>query len=252
VGERSPGAREPVVVLGGFLSTPGLYTPLARALEREGGAQVHVVPVGRASWMGAVSARGWSAILRTLHRSVDAAAASSPTGRVVLVGHSAGGVMGRLYLSPDPFRGESFGGLERVSRLVTLGSPHHGHAFSAMRRHVDGRYPGAYFAPHVSYVTVAGSVVRGRPGGSVAERFAARAYARLDSPGDAWGDGLVPVDCALLEGAVHVVLEGVGHAPPWWRPWYGTPAIVSGWWPRCSSARVPALDARLDPRPREE
>ena len=120
-----------------------------------------VVGVGLASWLGAVSASGWSRILRELDRTVRRAAASSPTGRVTLVGHSAGGVVSRLYLSPEPFRGESFGGLDRVSRLVSLGSPHAGIAASPMRRFVHERYPGAFFAPRVAYVSVAGRAVRG-------------------------------------------------------------------------------------------
>jgi pimeloyl-ACP methyl ester carboxylesterase len=218
------------VVLGGFLSTPRLYRGLARTLADDTGALVAVVDIGVASWLGAVSARGWSRILRELDRAVRRAAAASPTGRVTVVGHSAGGVVSRLYLSPEPFRGESFGGLDRVSRLVSLGSPHAGIAASPMRRFVHERYPGAFFAPRVTYVSVAGQAVLGNRGGSAAERFAARVYTRLGGDAGAWGDGLVPVSCALLEGAAHVVLEGVGHAPPWPGPWYGTPRVVREWW----------------------
>jgi len=223
------------VVLGGFLSTPRLYRGLVRTLAHESGAPVSVVGVGFASWLGAVSASGWSRILRELDRTVRRAAASSPTHRVTLVGHSAGGVVSRLYLSPEPFRGESFGGLDRVSRLVSLGSPHAGIAASPMRRFVGERYPGAFFAPRVAYLSVAGRAVRGNRGGSLTERLAAHAYARLGGDTDAWGDGLVPVSCALLEGAALLVLEGVGHAPPWPGPWYGTPRVVREWW-----AAVPA------------
>jgi pimeloyl-ACP methyl ester carboxylesterase len=232
VAEPSEGAREPVVVLGGFLSAPRLYRALARTLTEVAGAPARVVPVGLPQWVGAVSQRGWSVILRALERTVRGVASSSPTGRVVLVGHSAGGVVGRLYLSPEPFRGEVFAGLDVVSRLVTLGSPHHGGAFSPMRRFVDRRYPGAFFAPRVGYATVAGAALRGDPRGSLPERFAARAYARLGCARDESGDGLVPVPCALLDGAEHVVLPGVNHAPPWPRPWYGTPAVAREWWAR--------------------
>jgi pimeloyl-ACP methyl ester carboxylesterase len=232
VGEReTDSGGEPVVVLGGFLSTPGLYRPLARTLAELAGGPALVVPVGPLHWVGAVSARGWSAILRTLDRSVRAAAASSPTGRVVLVGHSAGGVVGRLYLSPEPFRGRVFAGIDLVSRVVTLGSPHRGGAFSPMRRFVDERYPGAFFSPRVEYASVAGASVKGDPRGSLSERLAARTYARLGAASDEWGDGLVPVPCALLDGAVHVVLPGVSHAPPWPGPWYGAPAVAREWWP---------------------
>jgi pimeloyl-ACP methyl ester carboxylesterase len=239
VAEPSGGAREPVVVLGGFLSAPRLYRALARTLAEVAGVPARVVPVGPPQWVGAVSERGWSAILRALDRTVRGAASSSPTGRVVLVGHSAGGVVGRLYLSAEPFRGDVFGGLERVSRLVTLGSPHRGGAFSPMRRFVDRRYPGAFFAPRVAYVTVAGAALRGDPRGSLTERLVARAYARLGSARDEWGDGLVPVPCALLDGAAHVVLPGVSHAPPWRGPWYGASPAAREWWPRAVGSSPP-------------
>jgi len=230
-------APEPIVVLGGFLSTPGLYRGLVRTLADESGAPVSVVGVGFGSWLRAVSATGWSRLLRELDRTVKRAAASSPTGRVTLVGHSAGGVVSRLYLSPEPFRGESFGGLDRVSRLVSLGSPHAGIAASPMRRFVSERYPGAFFAPRVAYLSVAGRAVHGDRAGSAAERIAARAYARLVGDAGAWGDGLVPVSCALLEGAGHAVLDGVAHAPPWRGPWYGTPRVVREWWAAAGEKR---------------
>jgi hypothetical protein len=107
-----------------------------------------------------------------------------------------------------------------------------------MRRFVGERYPGAFFAPRVAYLSVAGRAVRGDRSGSVTERIAARAYARLGGNAGAWGDGLVPVSCALLAGAAHLVLDGVGHAPPWPGPWYGTPRVVREWW--AAAGRPPA------------
>jgi triacylglycerol esterase/lipase EstA (alpha/beta hydrolase family) len=52
-------------------------------------------------------------------RALSAAVAATRAARVDLVGHSAGGVVIRAYM-------KNFGGVERVERVVTLGSPHHG------------------------------------------------------------------------------------------------------------------------------
>jgi hypothetical protein len=139
-------------------------------------------------------------------------------------------VIGRLYLSPEPFRGERFAGLERVAHLVTLSSPNTHQRAGPMRRWVDRRYPGAYFAPAVRYTSVAGKWREGRRRGEAAERAAFAVYKRLGGTGAAWGDGLVPVDAALLRGSREVVLDGVGHAPGRGRPWYGSPDAVRTWW----------------------
>jgi hypothetical protein len=56
------------------------------------------------------------------------------------------------------------------------------------------------------------------------------AYRRLYGNGAVWGDGLVPVEVALLPGSRALVLDGVGHGPILGRPWYGTADVVRRWW----------------------
>jgi len=224
------GDRRPIVILGGMLSRPGLYAAMQRTLTEHAGVPVSIVRTGILDWLLAVSAYGWQRILRKLDAEVRRAAASAGCARVVLVGHSSGGVIGRLYLSPEPFRGERFAGLERVAHLVTLGSPNTNQRAGPMRRWVDRRYPGAYFAPAVRYTSVAGKWREGRRRGEAAERAAFALYKRLSGNGATWGDGLVPVDVALLPGSRTVVLDGVGHAPGRGRPWYGSPDAVRSWW----------------------
>ena len=218
------------MVLGGFLSGPSLYGGMRSTLAELQGSEVSVVPVQGFEWPAAISGWGWSRILRALDQVVREAVQSSGGRRITLVGHSAGGVLGRLYLSPDPFRGESFSGLERVSRLITLGSPHRNASGAPLRRWVDEQLPGAFFAPDVEYVTVAGKAVRGDRRGGLKKRMVYGLYRNLCGDGEAWGDGLVPVPSALLEGALHVVLPDVSHAPLGGRSWYGTRAVVRQWW----------------------
>jgi pimeloyl-ACP methyl ester carboxylesterase len=221
-------ARRPIVILGGVLSRPGLYAGMQRTLAECAGVPVSVVRTGIVDWLLAISARGWRRILVKLDCEVRRSAAGCTS--VVLVGHSSGGVIGRLYLSPEPFRGTTFAGLERVAHLVTLGSPNTNQRVGPMRRWVDRRYPGAYFGPAVRYTSVAGKWREGRQHGDAGQRAAFAVYRRLSGKGATWGDGLVPVEVALLPGSRMIVLDGVGHAPGPGRPWYGTPDVVRQWW----------------------
>lgn len=220
---------EPVVVLGGFLSSPGFYHEMCGAIQKLRNCAVETADVWIWHWAAAVSARGWSRILDRLHETVLRMSSDSPTGKVVLVGHSAGGVIGRLYLSDQPFLESTYAGLERVTTLITLGSPHRNPERARLRREVERRLPGAFFAPRVRYVAVAGRAISGEPGGKSSERRAGWCYRHLIGHGEVWGDGLVPVEAALLEGADEVVLVGVHHAPVFGTPWYGSPEIVEQW-----------------------
>lgn len=193
-------------------------------------APVLTVPLRRRHWLNAVSERGWAQILSKLDRTVASARDRSSGRRVILVGHSSGGVLGRLYLSPEVFLGTRFRGLEKVSHLVTLGSPHENVRGARIRRWVHRTYPGAYFAPDVTYITVAGCAVEGRQGGSLGERVAFRLYRHLCGEGAVCGDGLVPLPSARLEGALNLVLEGAFHAPVGGRLWYGSSGVVGDWW----------------------
>lgn len=221
---------QPIVVLGGFLSFPAAYTGMRDALARLSGQAVWVAPVHTGHWLTTVSAAGWAGVLRVLGRTVQQAAAASPTGQVTLIGHSSGGVMARLYLGDEPFEGERFGGRRWVNTLCTLGSPHYNRRGAHLRKLVEARYPGAYFAPQVRYVAVMGRAVEGRRRGTPAERRAAATYAQLTDPGEGWGDGLVPEAAGLLKGAEVITLPGVHHYGLRGERWYGTPEVVAAWW----------------------
>jgi pimeloyl-ACP methyl ester carboxylesterase len=198
---------------------------------------VYVVNTRSADWIPSVVPAGWLYLLRKLDSTVREAVSHAPGRRVTLIGHSAGGVLARLYLSPEPFLGQVFRGLDPVDRLITLGSPHynqrrwiHG---GMMARWVDDRVPGAYFAPQVHYCSVAGKLLRGDREGSLRERHAHSFYEQIEGKGDVWGDGLVPVDSALLAGSQQVILEGVGHFAGFGGPWYGTEETIPSWWQAC-------------------
>lgn len=237
VSGRAGASAEAIVILGGFMSSSALYNTMRVTLVRLTGRPVYVVEARSADWIPSMVPAGWLYLLRKLDNTVRTAAKHSTSGRVTLIGHSAGGVLGRLYLSPEPFLGQRFQGLARVSQLITLGSPHynrrrwiHG---GMMARWVDDRVPGACFAPQVQYCSVAGKLVRGDRQGSLRQRHAHSFYDQIEGRGDAWGDGLVPVASALLAGSQQIVLEGVGHFAGFGNPWYGTAESVAAWWQAC-------------------
>jgi hypothetical protein len=194
------------------------------------GGLVLCVAVSSLEWAAAVSKRGWERILLKLHDRVLEITSMVPGRRITLVGHSSGGVMCRLYLSPEPFMGHTFAGLDRVDHLITLGSPHRNARGAHLRRWVDSTYPGAYFAPDVAYTTVAGRGVRGNSKGSVKERLAYLLYRQLSGVGSEWGDGIVPVASAGLTGARSIVMDGVAHGPLRRNRWYGSSEAVREWW----------------------
>ena len=196
------------------------------------GLPVFLVQARSYDWMLSVSRTGWVRLLRLLDQTVQQALTVSQTGKVTVVGHSAAGVLSRMYLSPEPFEGHGYGGYRVVDHLITLGSPHYSQAMhgAQLRQWVDERYPGAYFGPQVKYTTIAGKMVYGNRRGTFWERFAYRAYNGLTGVGDDWGDGLVPRSSALLEGTRQITLEGAAHFWGFLVPWYGTREVVARWW----------------------
>jgi pimeloyl-ACP methyl ester carboxylesterase len=221
---------QPTVLLGGFASPSVVYTGFQDLLAKLSGQPVWVVPTSTIDWLPSILPGGWALLLAKLQRSVQEALRCSTTGKVTLIGHSAGGVLARLYLASEPFMGHTYGGLEHVDQLVTLGSPHsnqqrwlHG---GLMSRWIERRYPGAFYREQVRYASVAGRMVRGDRRGSLLERHAYRFYERIAGEGDVWGDGLVPVQAAVLEGAQQIVLEGVSHFAGFGGPWYGAKQVL--------------------------
>ncbi|MGD8921636.1 MAG: hypothetical protein PVH24_00155 [Candidatus Zixiibacteriota bacterium] len=223
---------QPVVIIGGFLTGPGFYSEMARVVGEVSGRPVYICDIGLTDWLRAYSAKGWLSILLKVKSTVEAALKTGADRKIVLLGHSSGGVIGRLYLSPQPFLGHEFNGLEHVTHLITLGSPHYGTHSSPMRKYVQRILPDAFFGKYVQYVSVAGTAIDLReksPLRSLASRIC---YRYLGGNGRVVGDGLVPVKCALLKDSTHIVLEGVGHPFLFATNWYGTPESVRRWWPR--------------------
>jgi hypothetical protein len=259
--------RPTVLLLGGFLTAPPFYRPMVTRLLARGVASVTVANVWTPDWLLA-SIRGLGPILGRAEGALQratAAAATSPASRgapLLVIGHSAGGILARLLTSEAPFRGRRYAAADAMGAIVTLGSPHHldprgdlGRRLEAVAvRFADRTVPGAFHAPRVGYVAVASRAVTGRPDGSGRERVAFRLYQALrPQPGvsSIEGDGLVPVAAALLDGARHVILDDVVHGQAAGQPWYGTDRGLGGWWDEAIGAWRSALRVRAAERSRE-
>ncbi|MFF4649472.1 esterase/lipase family protein [Streptomyces sp. NPDC001380] len=105
----SPG---PVLLVHGFIDNRSVFTALRRSLERDGGHRVHALNHSPLT----EDVRSAAALLG---RRVEQVRRLHGCGRIALVGHSLGGLIGRYYV-------QRLGGDEHVHSLVTLGSPHGG------------------------------------------------------------------------------------------------------------------------------
>jgi hypothetical protein len=135
----------------------------------------------------------------------------------------------RLFLADEAFAGRTYNGKRWTDRLYTLGSPHTAVRATPLRQMVDRRYPGACFADQVHYISVAGALAEA-DGSALSQRMAPGSYQAIAGRRDLEGDGLVPVQSALLRGSELITLPGVAHGGAFGTRWYGTPEVVQQWW----------------------
>jgi hypothetical protein len=263
--------RPHVLIIGGFLSSPPTYRPLRGRLLARGAASVTIAPIWLPDWM-LVWPRGQGPIATRAARALLAASHRAEGAPLLVIGHSAGGVVARILTAEAPFEGRRFAGAGRIGAIVTLGTPHvnEWEAWTSRRsgvypiRFVDTHVPGAYWAPRIGYLAVASRWAPARArSANPGERWLRRSYERLLPP--PWpdvieGDGVTPVSSALLPGARHITLDGAAHGQGLGRPWYGSSEWLDAWWPAAvdtwreatalRSGSAPA--ARIDAFPAEE
>ncbi|QYJ17173.1 hypothetical protein Rxycam_03012 [Rubrobacter xylanophilus DSM 9941] len=222
-------AGNPIVIVGGLMSWPWQYWRLARLLREVSGSEVRIASITPLDWIWG-RLFGYGQLIFQIARAVDRALLESGADRAVLVGHSAGGVACRVYIGGrEPYGGRRYSGHRRVSHLITLGSPH----VVADRKNlsplaqVNEMFPGALHRPAgLRYLSVAGAAAHG-----ALSRRARRRYERLIDDGRVPGDGVVPVQSALLPGSEEIILEEAYHSGHFAR-WYGSDhKMVERWWP---------------------
>lgn len=228
----------PILIVGGFGASWNIYQPFRKALEVVSNRQVFITRLETLDWLAVIVSDDYSNLLKRLHRSVADTLRRSGAQRLVLLGHSAGGVLSRIYMGDQPYGPERlvYNGFQHVSALVTVGTPHttpKRGRFGGLNQiaFVQTNYPGAYWR-FIRYITVMSDSIVGSKTGLPHERAACESYSMLTNECEQPGDGVVPISCGGLEGARNLVLEGLRHDPrPDERPWYGhNEAIIQRWW----------------------
>lgn len=228
--------KQAIIIIGGYNSFWPAYLGMARHLEDISGLPAVGVPLAPWHWFRLRREKEATDMLRRVTETVHWARRRLFAESFILVGHSAGGLLGRLYLHDGPVWGKRYAGVEHVDTLITLGSPHCPDKGTRTGWHLTDEanrlVPGAPYGDRVHYLTVAGRAVQGHPLGNHEQRRAFRGYQYFSPWNDAWGDGIVPVSCAQLDGAETLVLDGVAHSRRYGRDWYGASSeIVRRWWP---------------------
>jgi pimeloyl-ACP methyl ester carboxylesterase len=217
----------PIVLVGGATWWPSSYRNFANTLQDVSGSEVHIVPITPLDWaLGYV--RGFGQLVFEVASAVDRVLLENEAKKVVLVGHSAGGLACRVYIGGDPpYGGRRYSGHRRVERLITLGTPHtvRGTKRLAPIARINDLFPGALHAG-LRYLSVAGNAVDGASSRKIRKR-----YERFVEDGKVSGDGVVPVEAALLPGSKNVIVDGLHHNRRMGL-WYGSDGeTVGGWWP---------------------
>ncbi|SKA97343.1 Alpha/beta hydrolase family protein [Paucidesulfovibrio gracilis DSM 16080] len=109
---RGGGTGTPVVLIHGLYHNPAAWLLFARWLERRGYGNSYTVGYGSFTTV-------FSEIVQEAGRVVDQALESNPGQRVLLCGHSLGGLVCRALLAEKRFQG-------RIAGVATMGTPHRG------------------------------------------------------------------------------------------------------------------------------
>jgi len=229
-----PAENRKAVILGGFLSHTLLYSSMKNQITKMSGQETIIVPIPQYLWYALIVPQGWVPVLKRLDRTLSQIHKTGPSSKVTLIGHSIGGVLGVLYLLAPSIDGLKGKPIQGIDHLITLGSPHtnkcrwlHGGSISRLVE----KHGGLSAIKHKTRVTcVAGKGVLGNKQGTASERKAYAIYKTIGGQGGVRGDGIVPVESALLPAADPIELDNVVHFAISGQAWYGSPEVVSRWW----------------------
>jgi triacylglycerol lipase len=122
-----------------------------------------------------------------LAKAVEELCMRTKAGKVILVGHSMGGIIARHYV-------QNRGGAVHIAQVITLGSPHHGSKLAPFAISPMGKtlMPGSDFLNQLNECTW--------PGNSKAVSI----YTRHDNM-------VIPVASSRMDGFENIELGGMGH-----------------------------------------
>jgi pimeloyl-ACP methyl ester carboxylesterase len=169
--------RPVVVLVHGYMCNAGLWAWLSRYLIARGHA-VHTVT------LEPLFAQ-IEDYVAPLARRVDEVAGES--GRVILVGHSMGGLVCRAYARRF--------GRARLARIITLGAPHHGSALASIGHGADAQD----MQPMAAWLRGLRASEQGGPAAPITSIYSCH------------DNFVAPQDSSVLAGAKNVPLPGIGH-----------------------------------------
>ena len=108
-------AQRPVLLVHGVLVNDGVWLSLRRFLASNGGTAIYTINYGP-------PLADIESFAEQLYAKIEEVRAATGAERVVLLAHSMGGLVARAYLRRH--------GGERVAKLITIGTPHHGSILS--------------------------------------------------------------------------------------------------------------------------
>lgn len=228
-----------IVIVGGFTTSPRHYIKMRAHLETLSGLPVSIVPIMVRDWPGVIGQKGWTHLLEKLDATL-AAAVESGAAEIVVVAHSLGGIVIRLYLAKATPLKIAARHADKINFVITLGSPHQRGLVSKLNswNHLDECLAPAADAPPL--FSVAGSLDYSRRRKSLAAHGARFRYRIHGADTGELGDGIIPVQSAVLDPAKALILDGVKHDFRIGHPWYGDPEIVDRWW---EAARLHLVNA---------
>jgi triacylglycerol lipase len=175
---RGEGGRLPLLLIHGYQCNRGFWFELRGPLERAGWQ------VGTLSLSPVFN--DIDGYVEPVARRIEEICAATGADKVILVGHSMGGLVSRAYLRRH--------GAARVAKLVTLGSPHHGSRLAVLGLGENGRQmiPGSAWLAGLNAP------------GAVPLPETVSLYSCQDNY-------VMPQDSSVLDGARVVPLAGIGH-----------------------------------------
>ncbi len=217
-----------IIIVGGFTTSPRHYLKMQAHLEHLNGPRSQIVPIQVGDWPGVIGQRGWTLLLTKLDQTLGALVPQN--GKVLIVAHSLGGIVTRLYLAPSlplKFKPQH---ADQIAAVITLGSPHQRGLVGRLNRWngLDKCLIGRGVS--VPVFSVAGSIDYSRRRRSLAAHAARLRYRIHGGTAGERGDGIIPVESAILDPARSLVLDGIKHDFRIGHPWYGDEEVVSLWW----------------------
>ena len=217
----------PNIILAGYLAGASDYLPIAKQLQDKN-LSATVVPLKWWNWTPTLGGRSIAPILEKLDQTINLELEKTGASKVNIIAHSAGGWLARIYLGDSPYYEKIWSARAKVAKLICLGTPQRSLEPWAVRNlgFVNDNYPHAFY-DDIEYICIVGKSVQGKK--STPQKWLAySSYELTCGQGDAWGDGIIPIASAYLDGATNIAIDGVYHSPRSGK-WYGSQEAVNIW-----------------------